>query len=65
MLSGIWSLRTTKMRCIANTFFLNNMLANFFCACIIDKEVRGGNSVVECFLAKEDVASSSLVSRLL
>ena len=23
----------------------------------------GGNSVVECFLAKEDVASSSLVSR--
>ena len=24
---------------------------------------RGGNSVVECLLAKEDVASSSLVSR--
>lgn len=24
---------------------------------------RGSNSVVECFLAKEDVASSSLVSR--
>ena len=30
-----------------------------------NKEVTrcGGNSVVECFLAKEDVASSSLVSR--
>ncbi len=25
--------------------------------------ICGGNSVVECFLAKEDVASSSLVSR--
>ena len=27
------------------------------------RRIRGGNSVVECFLAKEDVASSSLVSR--
>ena len=39
-------------------------LAIFFSANIIKKyPISGGNSVVECLLAKEDVASSSLVSR--
>ena len=31
--------------------------------CMYNSYTRGGNSVVECLLAKEDVASSSLVSR--
>ena len=44
--------------------FRNKSVAKKNCSCIIKQyPICGGNSVVECLLAKEDVASSSLVSR--